>query len=404
MGRRFLPKEEQYSPRLLALDARSGQEIWSAGEGIFGTFLNYSAEHDILLEAGSSARDRAMDEARAGMVARRGADGQVVWENRKIKYSGPCVLHGETIITQVGPRGGPAFGLLTGQPKPREHPLTGQPIPWRYYRYYGCNTATAGRNLLLFRSGAAGFYDLANEGGTGNFGGFKSGCTSNMIPAGGVLAIPEYTRTCICHYQNQTSLALVHDPRAEMWTFNVLSWDGRAIRRMGINIGAVGDRRADGGTLWLEFPFWGGPSPKIPIAVDPPAAAYLRLYSSYVRADPAAGSYNWVGSSCASGLKSITLTLSREEQPKPRRYKVRLHFAELDGRQPGERLFDVALQGRTVLKAFDIAKEAGGPARAIAREFKGIQAAGTLKVSFEPVGKDSPGAALSGIEVIAEGW
>ena len=41
--------------------------------------------------------------------------------------------------------------------------------------------------MLTFRSGAAGYYDLLNDGGTGNFGGFKSGCTSNLVVANGVL-------------------------------------------------------------------------------------------------------------------------------------------------------------------------------------------------------------------------
>jgi hypothetical protein len=72
---------------------------------------------------------------------------------------------------------------------------------------------------MLFRSGAAGFYDLANDGGTGNFGGFRSSCTMNLIAAGGVLTIPDYTRTCTCSYQNQTSVGLIHMPEAEMWTF-----------------------------------------------------------------------------------------------------------------------------------------------------------------------------------------
>ncbi|MCA9072451.1 MAG: PQQ-binding-like beta-propeller repeat protein, partial [Planctomycetaceae bacterium] len=46
-------------PRLLALDAQTGRVIWSTTENVFGTFLNYSSEHDVLLQAGSAYRDRA---------------------------------------------------------------------------------------------------------------------------------------------------------------------------------------------------------------------------------------------------------------------------------------------------------------------------------------------------------
>src|SRR5207249_5604739 len=107
------------------------------------------------------------------------------------------------IITQ-----GEAYQLLTGKPVERKHPLTGQMLPWTFTRNYGCNTAIGCTNLLTFRSACAGFFDLADDGGTGNFGGLRSGCTNNLIPAGGILSVPDYTRTCTCAYHNQCSLAL----------------------------------------------------------------------------------------------------------------------------------------------------------------------------------------------------
>src|SRR5256714_4167499 len=112
-----------------------------------------------------------------------------------------------------------ACDRLTGATKMRDDPLTGKPVEWTWSRNYGCNTPAASEHLLTFRSGAAGYFDLANDGGTGNLGGFKSGCTNNLIVAGGLLNAPDYTRTCICSYQNQASLALVPMPEAEMWTY-----------------------------------------------------------------------------------------------------------------------------------------------------------------------------------------
>ena len=44
-------------PRLLALDLRSGKEIWGTASDVFGTWLSYSADHDVLMESGRSARD-----------------------------------------------------------------------------------------------------------------------------------------------------------------------------------------------------------------------------------------------------------------------------------------------------------------------------------------------------------
>ena len=48
--------------RLFALDARTGDVVWETGADVFGTFLSYSADHDVLLQAGSAYRDRAWDE------------------------------------------------------------------------------------------------------------------------------------------------------------------------------------------------------------------------------------------------------------------------------------------------------------------------------------------------------
>src|SRR5205085_6668059 len=124
--------------------------------------------------------------------------------------------------------------------------LTGQEEPWLIARTHGCNMVVASEHLLTFRSGAAGFYDLARQGGTGNFGGFKSSCTSNLIVADGVLNAPDYTRTCTCSYQNQTSLALVHMPEIEVWTNSTFQPAGR-IERLGVNFGAAGDRRDHSG-------------------------------------------------------------------------------------------------------------------------------------------------------------
>ena len=122
-------------------------------------------------------------------------------------------------------------------------------------------------NLLTFRSAAAGYFDLANDGGTGNWGGFRSSCTANLVAADGVLNAPDYTRTCTCSYQNQCSLALVPMPDVETWTFNPIPSSGQRVRRLGINFGAPGDRKADDGTLWLDFPSVGGPSPDVPLTI-----------------------------------------------------------------------------------------------------------------------------------------
>lgn len=372
-------------PLLLAFDLKDGREIWRSEEGVFGTFLSYSSARDVLVEAGRVARDTIKDEPK-GMRAWRAADGKVIW---KKDYSGPGMIHGDTIL--CGEKG--ACDLMTGAPRGRIHPITGQPVEWVWTRNYGCNTPAASQHLMTFRSGAAGYFDLAGDGGTGNLGGFKSGCSNNLIVAGGLLNAPDYTRTCICSYQNQASLALVPDRDAEMWTFFGTTEIKGPVKRIGVNLGAPGDRRAENGTLWVEHPSVGGKSPVAPVALDGPVERF-RKHSSRI----GGAGIPWVAASGMKGLTSLTLTLdkaAKEEQP----YTVRLHFVEPDGLSAGQRTFDVTLQGQEILKDFDISREAGGPDRALVKEFT-VPASAELKLKFVRR-KGTP--LLCGLEVGAGG-
>jgi len=260
----FLRRRGKVHPgtyRLRALDLRTGKTKWETSDGVFGTWLGYSAEHDVLLQASRPSGDMVRGEEGKRMIAYRGKDGTVLW-NEEHRFSNPPMLHGDKIITHSA-----MYSLLTGKQIHRRDPLTGKSIPWKYLRTKGCGYHIASEHLLTFRSSAASYYDLSLDGGTGHFGGFKSGCSSNLIAADGVLNAPEYTRTCTCSFQNQTSLALIHMPDVEVWTtFPQYKVEGR-IRRVGINLGAPGDRRTEDGTLWLEHPVVGGASPKIEIRV-----------------------------------------------------------------------------------------------------------------------------------------
>jgi len=380
---------------LLALDLRTGKTIWSTTRGVFGTWLSYSADHDILIQAARPSRDMLKDESDKRIVAYRGKTGEVLWDrkDKKFDYSGPCMLHGRTLITQ-----GAGLDLLSGKDKTRTHPLTGEEVEWEFKRNYGCNHVIASRHLLTFRSAAAGFYDLAGDSGTGNLGGFKSGCTSNLIAADGVLNAPEYTRTCTCSYQNQCSVALIHMPGVEMWTFQDLDRGKRPIRRAGINLGAPGDRLAADGTLWLEYPFVGGPSPGVEISTDPKRCAYFRRHPSNVAGE----GLRWVAASGIESPAKITIKLASSKSL-PRTYTVRLHFAEPGRAKKGQRLFHVAIMGRTVLRNFDVAAEAGAPLTPVVKVFRRIAVKDKLLITLAPAeGAGIARPVLCGVEVVAE--
>ena len=385
-------RELEVEGTLYALDVRDGAEVWRTKHDAFGTWLGYSEEHDVLLQAGRPSRDMLDDEPGDRLIAYQGRDGSVLWD-RAVKYSGPCLLHHDVLISQSQ-----AGNLLTGEQIMRRHPLTGAMIPWQFSRNYGCNTAVASEHLLTFRSAAAGYFNLDNDGGTANLGGFKSGCTSNLIVADGVLNAPDYTRTCTCSYQNQTSLAFVHMPGVETWAFNRFDAGTEPVKRVGINFGAPGDRRADDGTLWLDYPSVGGPSPDIPIRIEPGKPEWFRRHSSRVEGE----SLKWVGASGAKGIRSVTLTLAPGAETE-RSYTVRLYFVEPDDLGAGERVFDIAIQGQPVLAGLDVLKEAGARLRTVVKEFRGVKIEEDLTVAFaESQSGTVPAPVICGVEVVLE--
>ena len=388
-----------HEARLSAYDLKSGKQLWSTDADVFGTWLSYSEKYDLLVEAGRLARDTISDEPK-GMRVFRAATGEAVWSN--LNFGGPAMLHGDSIL-MAGTLTGNGCDLLTGKVKTRRDPLTGEETDWTWIRNYGCNTPMCSENLLTFRSGAAGYYDLSNDGGTGNIGGFKSGCTNNLVVAGGVLTAPDYTRTCTCNYQIQTSLALIHMPEAEMWTFTGDRSPKGPIKRLGINLGGPGDRKAEDGTLWLEYPSTGGKSPAIPIAITPANPQWFRHHSSVIEGKGIeAQGLPWVACSGAQGLTSIKLTLAKQAT-EARKYTVRLYFSEPDEVAAGERILDVSVQGSVTIRGLDIAREAGGRYRSLVKEFKGVPVTDDLTIGLAPTAESKLKASvLCGVEVIAE--
>lgn len=375
--------------QLLALDARTGAVRWSTRERVFGTWLGYSAETDTLIQSGRPSRDMLPDEPKP-IIAYQGGTGNIRWSADAIG-DGPYMLAGDTLITQ-----GAALDVRTGAEHMRTDPLTGVAERWTFSRNYGCNTAIGSKYLLTFRSAAAGFYDLATDGGTGNLGGFKSGCTSNLIAADGVLIAPDYTHTCICRYQNQSSLAFIYQPEVEMWTWNKLPKVDAPLLRVGLNFGAPGDRRSETGTLWLDYPSVGGPSPDVPVTIEPATASYYRHHASRFT-----GPLPWVAASGVEGAERITIHVQPTAAP-PRRYTVRLLFAEPEDRAAGARVFTVALQGQQLGEAIDLVRDAGGVRQSLQREAQHVVIAENLVVTLTRSADSIAPPLLCGLELVAE--
>ena len=228
---------------------------------------------------------------------------------------------------------------------------------------------------------------MKNDSGTGNLGGFRSGCTSNMIAADGVLNVPDYTRTCVCPYPNRSSLALIHDGQAEAWSYGAVPSPGRAA----YNLGSPGDRRDGDGTLWRATPQLAQVNlSEKPLVATAPAAA--KRFVHHVSRIQGGDALPWVAASGLIGIRSARVPLDGLDPRKP--ITVRLVFVEPQDAAPGKRVFRVAIGDKEVLTDLDVAKEAGGAWRGLVKEVRDVKypprptaakaAAPTLELRFTP--------------------
>ena len=380
---------------LKAIDMKSGEVIWEKPTDLVATWLSYSAEHDVMVVSNKKK-----------VAAFRGRTGEELWQNASDgkgfkghpeNYWDKVIVWKDRILDQRGP--GQAYDLESGEMIMRKHPITGKPTPWSFTKSgHHCNYAIASEHLMTFRAADAGFCDMAT-GGTGRFTGFRSGCRNSLIPANGVLNAPNMAHGCVCSYSLFTSLALIHIPESDLWTYSAHAAGDGPITQLGVNFGGRGDRTAFNGTMWMDYPNVGGSSPNIPLKLVADEPRYFRLPSTQVEG----AGLNWVAASGVRGVKSIQVPVvlgKGEEIPANRTYTVRLSFVEPDEAEAGQRRFDVLIQGKLVQENLDIVKEAGAARRILVKEFKGVSADRDVTIAFK---SKSGQTLISGVEVIAEG-
>jgi hypothetical protein len=227
------------------------------------------------------------------------------------------------------------------QPKAgfRINPLTLEQEPRVFPKSYGCDGGFDYGGIFTFRSGTAAFYDKKVESGTIHISGPRSGCTNSIVPAGGILNVPYFFEGCTCSYPLPMGLALYSMPEDfEQWaTWGAVpkaALHGK-IQRIGINLGAPGDRKTRDGTLWLDFPSVGGPSPEIDFITEPTKPDYFYQHSLWMKKG---NGWPWVAASGAKGLRSAKLSGLKNG-----RYTVKLIFSLPDS---AKHRFDVSVQDR----------------------------------------------------------
>lgn len=277
----------------------------------------------------------------------------------------------------------------------RTNPMTLKTEPRVFPKSYGCDGGLDYGFLYTMRSGTPAFYDKQIESGTINISGPRSGCTNSVIPANGLLNLPYFYDGCTCSYPLPMAVALVSmPPEFEQWA----SWGDVPLEKtrgkiqvIGINLGAPGDRVTEDGTMWLDQPSMGGPSPEIDLVTVPPLADLETFYRHSLFLESGEG-WPWVAGSGVRGIRSATLG-----GIKPGNYHVRLVFCEPED-QDEVSVFSVAVNGEQVAGDLDVVKKAGGVRKGYVLEVASIAVGdnGKFQIDLRPEAGET---VLSGIEL-----
>jgi len=396
---------------VVALDASTGEKQWERPQYVSdcvkvhmsGGELTAMYAKGVYVLCGQPWNGHFWEEFMAGEFSRRSLialaadDGRLLWSGRKGYRSRPLIV-GDWIVAEPW-----AHGLKTGAEKRRVHPVTGVDAKWQISRPgHHCGNIAASLNALFFRSGTAAYYDLGGDYGTAHFGGQRPGCWINCIPACGVVMMPEASSGCICPYALHCTTVFQPRKTNRMWGLFSAPGEVMPVRRLAINLGAIGDRRDSNGLLWLAYPR----PRKDRLALDFSLKALRpadRLFADNADFLSVDGTDDpWIYASGCRGFQACRVFLKKDTQTTDE-YTVRLHFLAPADLAAGQCVFSVSLRGRDMLEDFDLAAEAGSRRRAVVKTFNGVSAADTLTIVLKRAGTGSgANPTLCGIEVLAE--
>ena len=395
-----------YDKRMcVAINKRTGEKLWERAVDVTDT-TNVSAgggsltvmyADGYLVLCGANANGHYWRQFLSGEFDKRklivldAEDGTQRWAKNANYMNRPAVI-GKEIYAEPW-----AFDLATGEPKKRDHPLTGEESDWRFSRPgHHCGVITATPNMMFFRSGFIGYYDLYNDSGTRHFAGQRLGCWVNAIPGNGLVMIPEASAGCVCLFSIASTVVM--EPKAESKSWGILSAVGPTtpVKRIGINFGAPGDRKDIRGKEWFGYP---RPSSRERLEfvfdLKPQLAENGRWFSRNDESVTMEGTKDpWIYTSGVRGLERFEVPLLGEDD-EARTYRVRLHF---NG--------DSVANGSTVKVRFqrtiekEIQFEATDDA-AMMHEVTGLKVERNLSVEI----LDQPSVnapTIAGIEVLAE--
>jgi hypothetical protein len=306
-----------------------------------------------------------------------------------------------------------AYDLKTGKRKTRVHPITGETNDWLHVRYgTPCGTVSASKNFLMGDAMSFSYFDLEKNVGLSSFKCLYAGCWISCVSGDGMMyLVPQSegrdTRAGRSTMPYLVAIGPVDKSPAPALTASLEPKISTPVKHLNINYGDAGDRKAPDGSLWMgvvprnryKYIQW----------VNHKTSFYEGGGFDSLRSSAFTPIANtdipFVFTSAGLGLKQSVIPLLNKDDGKSGVFSVRLGFAAPPGDVAGQRVFAIKLQGKTVLEGFDIVKEAGGPDKAVWKEFKHIESDGDLTLELvasktEPAVNELP--LVNGISILRE--
>ncbi len=392
--------------RAVAFDARSGKQLWAkpvdvtdcSDIGIGGGMLTLMYQNNTLILCGANANGHYWKQFVAGEFSRRrlvalsATGGYKLWA-KDANYRHRPIIVGQQVLAEPW-----MYDLQTGKQLTREHPITGEEVAWSMMRTgHHCGMLTAcDSGMVMFRSGYTGFMDLNQDAGVRHFAGHRTGCWINAIPANGLVMIPEASAGCVCLFSIASTIVL--EPREAQRPWAIYSAVGAKtpVRHLALNLGAPGDRKDESGAVWLSYPRYKAyqeTSLDVKLDLQAQFAGGKAKYQSVQENTPGSEQAEtpWLYTSWAEGLTEIVLPLLGEHD-QPAAFDIELHFADLRTGDHPQPVFDVQLNGVTVLE--DVALRPGEP---LLETIRGVLIKSGLTIKL--VGKQGAGI-LNAVRVV----
>jgi len=191
---------------LIALDRQTGDKVWEQPVDFpFEHAIHLSYASNALLIVGARNED---GHPRYDLHAFNANDGSVKWSNHYVRTDqvangghGEQDQHAVIMNDAVYLIGANDYSLQTGEAGSYKLNRGG----------HGCGSVSGSVSYLFARGGNPRMYEITDtaESGIPLTRVSRPGCWINIIPAGGLVSIPEFSSGCTCSYPLQTSIVLM---------------------------------------------------------------------------------------------------------------------------------------------------------------------------------------------------